>query len=940
MSKLTERLWRGIVDAAGLTHGNSRRKASGAMSASIACLEQRVLMTGVDGWTQLQPSTDSRVIFVSSSEGSDLNDGLSEATPKATLAAAYSQVRNGYPDWVMLKSGDTFESPRLKLKKAGRSSQEMAVFTSYGDGDRPVIVGPGFEYWGANLGAGFSLDHVAITHLDFQGAGTGAKAIELAGGMNDVLIEGNVFSGHRIEVHVQYRQEHGVPASDVTIRRNVLTDATDQGLLASNITNMLVEENVFDHAGYGEGIGNPENVEGATIFKHNAYFDMTSGLTLRDNVFARGSNFGSKLASNSVGGFTDFVVDNNLYFNNGLSMDHSSSVVTTQETFVHERGQITNNVFTEIGRTFWNGSTQDMAAWVRNTKDVTWDSNIWAHKPLLAGNPLIHWGNDGNWHQNTTIQNSVVYNWDVGDQPESAYFETNVAQRHANLQLIDNQIDYPATDYLDPERTVGSYYASIGGTPDANAFLLALRNQSRSTWNEALTADAVNDYIREGFTTSTRLPVEFTAQRFGGVNALTNSTQVSWDVIFTAPVTGVDASDFQLDFSATDVSLSDGGDDNPATFTLTASGVPQGVLQVEGLTADNDIVDLQGHSVVAVRQEHSEDHHFIVDYTNPVPTISSVETATDTYLVTVDFDEIVMNFRPQDVVLTDAVLSNFQSIDGAVYQFTITREGTGPISVEIGDGAATDIFGNASVASVPQVISSPELTASFLRYETEEPTSGTYRFLVAFTSEPQNVDSSDFSLVTGGSVGSSPIVTVSDAGDDNPLTWVVTAESVTGAGSLGLAFSVLNDIVDQNSNAVHPTPTASEQWVVDSPRITSGVFIMFAGVVQTFMPPSTMQFFVAIWVQPDGTSLLAPTSSTTDAGNEFTGIEDQTVNLLDPALNSTSMGGITTTTSQLWPTQQLSAISGHQPWGLPQALQSSWQALDALFENPLELLFR
>ena len=60
-----------------------------------------------------------------------------------------------------------------------------------------------------------------------------------------------------------------------------------------------------------------------------------------------------------------------------------------------------------------------------------------------------------------------------------------------------NQINQ--TGYLDPSRSVESYNASLGHSADLNAFLAEARLQSKDNWNPQLTADAVNNYIREGF---------------------------------------------------------------------------------------------------------------------------------------------------------------------------------------------------------------------------------------------------------------------------------------------------------------------------------------------------------------------------------------------------------------------------------------------------------
>ncbi|HUR59916.1 MAG TPA: hypothetical protein VM029_19500, partial [Opitutaceae bacterium] len=94
----------------------------GALVAPVS-----VLFAGVsrdtNGWTQVTPSADSRVIYVSSSSGNDANDGLTEATAKATINGTNggnSLMRSGFPDHLLLKRGDTFTTGSLGQWKSGR----------------------------------------------------------------------------------------------------------------------------------------------------------------------------------------------------------------------------------------------------------------------------------------------------------------------------------------------------------------------------------------------------------------------------------------------------------------------------------------------------------------------------------------------------------------------------------------------------------------------------------------------------------------------------------------------------------------------------------------------------------------------------------------------------------------------------------------------------
>ena len=53
--------------------------------------------------------------------------------------------------------------------------------------------------------------------------------------------------------------------------------------------------------------------------------------------------------------------------------------------------------------------------------------------------------------------------------------------------------------YPDPNLTVETYMATLGGQPNFEAFIAAVRAQAKGHWNPALTASAVNDYVRAGF---------------------------------------------------------------------------------------------------------------------------------------------------------------------------------------------------------------------------------------------------------------------------------------------------------------------------------------------------------------------------------------------------------------------------------------------------------
>ena len=94
---------------------------------------------------------------------------------------------------------------------------------------------------------------------------------------------------------------------------------------------------------------------------------------------------------------------------------------------------------------------------------------------------------------NDIVTNNIIYQWTGEDGA--------IVNNGQGNTLSGNDID--KTGYLDPNRSVGSYMASLGGGPTLAAFLAAAQNQSKSNWNPQYTADAVNAYIAAGFNVTT-----------------------------------------------------------------------------------------------------------------------------------------------------------------------------------------------------------------------------------------------------------------------------------------------------------------------------------------------------------------------------------------------------------------------------------------------------
>ena len=102
-------------------------------------LEPRQLLSvshDAGGWTVVTPGSGSRVVYVSSSQGSDSNSGLSQSAPVRSIARAEKLLRSGTGDQLLLKRGDVSRETFGHWKLSGQSSSQPVVIGAYGTGER------------------------------------------------------------------------------------------------------------------------------------------------------------------------------------------------------------------------------------------------------------------------------------------------------------------------------------------------------------------------------------------------------------------------------------------------------------------------------------------------------------------------------------------------------------------------------------------------------------------------------------------------------------------------------------------------------------------------------------------------------------------------------------------------------------------------------------
>ena len=127
------------------------------LGVTAPALAQTAPYLDANGWTVFTPVpgtgscsngsyTGTCIIYVSSSTGSDSNNGQTVSTPVQTLDKGLSLLRNGHPDWLLLKRGDTFlpdanGNSFSVFYYSGASATEPMVIGSY-DPSQPGVVDP------------------------------------------------------------------------------------------------------------------------------------------------------------------------------------------------------------------------------------------------------------------------------------------------------------------------------------------------------------------------------------------------------------------------------------------------------------------------------------------------------------------------------------------------------------------------------------------------------------------------------------------------------------------------------------------------------------------------------------------------------------------------------------------------------------------------------
>ncbi len=548
-----------------------------------------------EGWTDLlalyqHPDyyLDSRIVYVSSSLGDDATalvygkdspavgpDPFKPVGPIAaykTIQQAYAQLRHGYPDILLLRRGDVFEEALSqgwggRWQKSGRSPMERMMVHSWGEAENRPLLRPADRILNVTGGGGtpaeigyliFSgfegyaahRDPASDRYVDANQLDANGRLLQPPAGVTWLMPGADIlFEDIRLTFGQFTAQNTGaMPLQMVAVRRSIIDKnygisgkSHAQGIYASGITGLLIEESLFDYNGKNDSIPNAY----PTIFNHNLYIQVdNTDVIVKGNIISNPSSHGLQLRPGGI-------IEENLFLKNPIAAFISGSGGRMAANVVLSGNDISTSLPRGWGLDVLTANPTVVSHNIVANKDAgvaagfafkltcapDWDRcpvTLTEKSLTFANNIAYDWkgqafGIEGSWplggsgiiERNQFRQfDATQYLVSIQNQPEpfagftfanNAYFNDPSAAGWFRLgsksygfdawATLVNEVGSTATapSFPDPERTIESYQQSLGLSASHDAFIAEALKQSRFNWREQFTAKAVNSYIRAGF---------------------------------------------------------------------------------------------------------------------------------------------------------------------------------------------------------------------------------------------------------------------------------------------------------------------------------------------------------------------------------------------------------------------------------------------------------
>ncbi|WP_132055776.1 beta strand repeat-containing protein [Pseudocnuella soli] len=363
--------------------------------------------------------------------------------------------------------------------------------------------------------------------------------------------------------------------------------------------------------------------------------------------------------------------------------------------------------------------------------------------------------------------------------------------------------------------------------------------------------DAGGAALPGGFTNGQTYTVDLSAPAATSINRgepaseTTTVTQVSFNVVFSEKVTGVDATDFTIAGTATGViganAVTPVGSEGTTYKVVVSQITGTGTLRLDLKGAGTGITDAAGNAISGGFNSGQSYTIVAADVTPPV--VSGIvrqspleqNTSATTVSFGVTFSEGVSGVDATDFTLSTGgtAQGSIQSVSGSGSSYVVTVgsiSGSGSLGLSvkasgtgITDGAGNGLSGGFSGGETynvsPADVTAPTVTSINRQTPADETTNAnSVIFGVTFSEPVTGVDVSDFSLTAGGTVQGT-VANVSGSG----TSYAVTVNNISGSGTLRLDVKASGTgITDGAGNAISGGFTGGQTYNINPPQTVYG----------------------------------------------------------------------------------------------------------------------
>lgn len=631
----------------------------------------------------------------------------------------------------------------------------------------------------------------AVTLQGAQAGAPGNNGTRPGTAATESIVDGAVSSGTRITPFV-------ISTSDVTIDGFVIRDQTSVSQFGAGIyadggtTGVEIQNNVVANNIAGIFLGSSNSTIQRNLFLANNQPGPASGTAIySDQFITSGPQTNVAIVDNRFSG----NADSGILFGSTDATKPASNITMSNNDFDGNGRALV--AFALIGATFSGNEVSGATASSADVRLFEGVSGVSVTENTLTGN------------SSTASQRGMqISNLGTGLSPAQAVsFSCNSITSHTGAGLeIDSGAYSGAAGSLIAEHdwwdsSTGPTIASNpGGTGEE-----IVDASSQVDYTPFQTAAIDTDPSANGFQCDQTRPsvtINQASTQSDPQGGPPSSTAIDFDVTFSEPVTGFDASDVVLSGTAgaTVATVSGSGD----TYTVRAEGMTSSGTVTASIPA-GAAADASGNQSTA---STSTDNTVTYDRPPGVTMSSAAPNPTDTspIPVTVTFDESVTGFTAGDVVASNGSVSNFSG-SGASYSFDLTPAGQGTVTADIPSGVAQDSFPQGNFAA-PQFSRTydllPTVTINQAAGQSDPTIDTSIEFDVKFSESVTGFTDSD---VSPAGTSSPTTASVSGSGD----TYTVSLSGMTSNGTV-VASLPAGAAQDGNGNST-PASTSTDNQV-------------------------------------------------------------------------------------------------------------------------------